>query len=129
MSEYWQTIEKYTNKQEKDNIKVSGDYLYLKSACLSLSASLTRPVELVKFGLQQLFKNTRKKLEPIGKVDYPLTKMLILRSHLNKTYLEEFKRTTSFTFPGWQKSAESLSDEDSAKIKRLMKNHVRCRIT
>lgn len=69
LSEYWQSIEKYMGNEE-ENIKsrVSSDYLYLRNAFSSYSASLSKPVEQVKLGIHQLFKNTWKKLEPIGHV-------------------------------------------------------------
>jgi hypothetical protein len=68
LSEYWLTIEKYTNNKAKDSHIISADYLYLKTACLSYSTSLSKPIELIKLGIHQMFKNTRKKLEPVSQV-------------------------------------------------------------
>lgn len=44
----------------------------MKAAFLAYSTSLTKPVELVKLGIHQMFKNTRKKLEPLDQVDISL---------------------------------------------------------
>lgn len=68
MAEYWHVIEKYSIGEGKKNKKMSTDYLYLKSSCLSVAASLAKPVEQMKLGINQLFKTTRKRLEPINQV-------------------------------------------------------------
>lgn len=119
LSEYWLAVEKRMPEAETTSFprKISSDYLYLKTSCLTYSASMTKPIELMKLGISQMFRSTRKKLEPFGQ-------MLALRAHLNKSYLEEFKKTASFTFPGLNKGTELMTEEDSLKIKRLMQNHV-----
>ena len=68
LSEYWQSIEKNLAKSSTPNRKISSDYLYLKTSCLTFAASLTKPIELTKLGMYQMFRGTRKKLEPFGQV-------------------------------------------------------------
>lgn len=72
LSEYWQAIERYTSDRQYRDHKVSSDYQYLKAAFLSYSASMAKPVELVKLGIHQVFKNTRIKLEPVSEVCFKL---------------------------------------------------------
>ena len=51
--------------------------------------------------------------------------MLTLRTYLNKTYIEEFKKATSSNFPELQKGgSDMLSEEYSLKIQNLMKTNV-----
>ena len=69
LSEYWQAIEKRMIPSEtQPPRKISSDYLYLKSSCLTYAASLTKPIELMKLGIHQMFRVTRKKMQPFGQV-------------------------------------------------------------
>jgi hypothetical protein len=73
LSEYWQAIEKRMPSYDHQTLvsrKISPDYLYLKSACLTHAVSLTKPVEVMKLDIHQMFKTARKKLEPFGQVGF-----------------------------------------------------------
>ena len=70
LSEYWQSVERRIPNPEATSRKISSDYLYLKTSCLTYGASLTKPIELMKLGIHQMFRTTRKQLEPFGQVIY-----------------------------------------------------------
>lgn len=117
-SNYWESVDKYL---KRGNLKgevstVAQMFQEFKTTLLSFSSTLSKPADLFKGAILHVSTQNRKNLDSVTDVSMVFMQMLLTRSHLNKSYLEDLKKATG--------AASQKGELDPAQIKKLAKQTV-----